>query len=180
MTNKTTMKRVEHWIKAARFYTTDGRPLEVKRVYEHPQTGEPVVELQDVEEQLRTAQIVSMEPASGSSRIARNWTLDEVREILRFLFGNRATPKLVKEYLSTRDEAHFAGKWQQEIDAEFINFLRSKRPDKRIRDVTEENTGKAFQIIGAEMPKDESAKDPGDSRIAGSRSDPNNRFNFDA
>jgi hypothetical protein len=38
----------------------------------------------------------------------------------------------------------------------------------------------AFQFIGAKMPKVKSPEEPGDSRIAGSRSDPNNRFKPDA
>jgi hypothetical protein len=125
MAKKTTTKSVEQWMKAVSFQLTDGRPLVVNRVYEHPQTGEPVVELLDMEEHLRTAKIVKTEPACGSSNISRDWTLEEVRSLIHFL-GFDAPPELVEEYLSTRSEAHFTGMSQAEIDGEFLKFLRSK------------------------------------------------------
>jgi hypothetical protein len=154
------IEHLEHVLKTVQFLL-DGRPLEVKHVYnplnivQAGDQGKPVVEL-----------------------VARNWTLDEIAKIVGMCLPT-LLPSHGIAYAQRRGGVkYFEGMTLQQIAEDFYEYWGN--PKEIIRDLTKENIGKAFQIIGAEMPKDEFPEQPGDSRIAGSRSDSNNRYNPDA
>jgi hypothetical protein len=126
MKRKMNLQELLETLDAVQFKLTDGRQLRVKSAWPHPQTGDPVVEMLDVEDHLRTAPVAAIGPSAGSSHIRHDWTLQGVRSLIHFLEPN-APPELVDEYLSTRDEAYFVGKTQAIIDAELIRFLEARR-----------------------------------------------------
>jgi hypothetical protein len=172
--NTNLLKELMEMLNPVRFQLADGRPLEIWGAHRNPDDGVLVIELVNTAEMDRHA----AEIRAGSSRIARFWTRVDVERLLRMLFGEAASPELVNEYIDSHGLQHFGGMAQLEIDSEYDRFLESKRG--HIQDVTGENAGKPSPLFGIKEPRDEPEKDPGDSRIAGSRSDPVNEFNPDA
>jgi hypothetical protein len=148
-------KDLMEFLNPVRFQLSDGRPLEMWGVHRDPDDGVLVIELVNTAEM--EPEVAQMR--AGSSNIRRFWTRAQVEGLLRWLFTKAATPELVKEYMDSHDLRHFGGMTQLQIDSEFGRFLQSKREKRENEPATD---------------------DPGDSRISGSRSDPNNKFNFDA
>jgi hypothetical protein len=167
------LKQLMEILNPVRFQLADGRPLEIWGAHRNPDDGVLVIELVSTAEMDQHA----AEIRDGSSRTARFWTRVDVESLLRMLFGEAASPELVKEYIDSRLQ-HFGGMTQLDIGSDYYRFLGSNRG--HIQDVTGENAGKPFPLFGIKEPRDESVKDPGDSRIAGSKSDPVNEFNPDA